>query len=184
MYRMRRLTIVAAAGAASVLVNAACQDSEANRDLQLDVVPKSEWGRSDVIHVLVPGYPEPTNPVAFTLLTEEMTGVSFVETNEMVGSISLVSIRDEPLEGREFGEFSSGTCAPWISFNPTNSIHFSHMLGHSIGLEHSDDPCNFMYGPNGWLETECPTEFEANDEQVDELRAYAWALENVCDEFR
>ncbi|MEL6706557.1 MAG: hypothetical protein AAFP15_19995, partial [Bacteroidota bacterium] len=67
--------------------------------------------------------------------------------------------------------------------SPTNTTHFSHVLGHSIGLEDSDAPCNFMFEAHGRLESECVTGFFATEDQIDELRAYAWALENVCEEF-
>jgi hypothetical protein len=175
MYRLIRWSAV------FLSLGAGCEEPEENG---LNVVPKSEWGRADRIRILVPGFPEPAEPIGFTVLVEDMTGVEFEETDEMPGAISMVPIRDEPLDGGELGEFSSGTCAPWVSFSPTSTIHFSHMLGHSIGLEHHDEPCNFMYAPNGRLEPECTAEFFADDEQIDELRAYAWALENVCDEWR
>lgn len=149
-----------------------------------DVVPKGEWGRADVIRVLSPGYPEPAAASGFTALIEDMTGIAFVEANVIPGAISMVPIRDAPLDGGEFGAFSAGTCAPWVSFSPTNTVHFGHVLGHSIGLEHRDDPCNFMSASVGRLEPGCTTEFFADDEQIDELRAFAWALENVCDEWR
>ncbi|MEM6293575.1 MAG: hypothetical protein AAGA54_20040 [Myxococcota bacterium] len=112
-----------------------------------------------------------------------MTGVEFEEGGGLPGALSLVPIRDDAAEGLDLGDFSSGTCTPWVAFNPTSSLHFSHVLGHSIGLEDSQDPCNFMFEPHGRLESECSTGFFADEEQIDELRAYAWALENVCDEF-
>lgn len=143
-----------------------------------------DWGRSDTIRFLPPTFPDPTGPVAWTFTIEELTGIEFLETDIRVGAVAMIPIRDEPIDDTvELGQFSGGTCAPWISFLPTNNLHFGHMLGHAAGLDHHPDSCNLMAESIGVDRFECSEDPSFEGDQVDTLRAYAWALENLCDEW-
>lgn len=169
------------AGVSFALCAAACQQPSVNEGS----VPQDQWGRSDTIRYFVPGYPDPFTPQGATLAIEDLTGIQFVETEDRIGAVSMIPIRDEPLDsGAEHGEVSRGICSPWVSFSPTDTLHFGHMLGHAAGLEHHRGSCNFMAEAFGVQEyDQCDSDLTIEDDQIDALRAFAWALENTCDEW-
>lgn len=130
-----------------------------------------EGGRSDVVPVHPLAGLRPFSEVTMDV-TAEILGLELDRTDARPnGAVVLVRV-DASHTTFDGHDDWVDRCSP-IAWAPDKPYLLAHEVGHTLGLEHVDDPLNVMWAHH-------PVGYELDDEQVDTMRKFAWYLQHKC----